>query len=239
VVSFLRARALGVSAAVACLAACSQKESPHPPGIGDCDGGAAQCGVGPSGTNGNVSTGGTGADASREGATAAACGNLSSPVPACEACLQQACCTPAITCSNNAECFALNNCLLSCQRTDQPCITGCQNLHVTGLPAYNSYVSCLQTSCAIPCGLVDAGTNCGQFVFSAAQCDSCVTANCCAPANVCSNDPDCFALGNCLQGCVPTDTTCQSNCRMLLPLGTGTYAALGLCISSNCAAQCQ
>jgi hypothetical protein len=191
------------------------------------------------GTNGNVSTGGNGSDASTDSGTGTSCGSLSSPVPACEACLEQTCCAPAITCSNNAECFALTNCLRFCQPTDQPCITGCQNLHVTGLPAYNGYVSCLQTSCAIPCALADAGTDCGQFVFSGAACDACVTANCCAPANVCSNDPDCFSLGQCLQTCIPTDTLCQSNCRTLLPAGNGTYAALGLCISSNCTAPCQ
>lgn len=228
-----------MGAAVACFAACAQDTTPHPAGITDCQGSATQCGLG-SRPNGTVPTGGTGADASSDGATGTACGNLSSPIAACEACLEQTCCTQAITCSNNAECFALTSCLKSCQPTDQPCITGCQNLHTTGLPAYNGYVACLQTNCSVPCQLVDAGaTNCGQFVFSVAACDNCVTTNCCAPANVCSSDPDCFSLGNCLQSCLPTDTLCQSNCRMLLPAGTGTYAALGLCISSNCAAQCQ
>lgn len=238
--SILHANAFFVGAAlIACLAACSQNDTVHPPSIGDCQGTAAQCGVGP-GTNGNLPTGGNGGDASTDGGTGGtACGNLSSPVPDCEACLEQTCCTPAITCSNNAECFALTNCLRSCQPTDQPCITGCQNLHITGLPAYNGYISCLQTSCSIPCGLVDGGTSCGQFVFSSPACDTCVTTNCCGPANVCSNDPDCFSLGQCLQTCLPTDTVCQTNCRTLLPAGTGTYAALGLCISSNCTAQCQ
>lgn len=217
------------------LLACSESD-PHPSTIGDCPESAASCGTSsgpqsPSGPNG-------GTDASdATGGGAATCGALSSPDAACQACLEQSCCTPALTCSNNADCLGLSNCLASCQTSNQPCITGCQSLHAPGQASYNAFISCLQMSCAATCQMSGGGTDCGQLVYST-PCDPCVTQNCCNQAAVCSNDPNCMALSQCLQTCAPNNTNCITDCQTNAPAGVGVYSALGQCISTNCTAVC-
>jgi hypothetical protein len=240
-VKTLTANALSMAIALAASSmACSQSPSPHPAGIGDCQGSATSCGVGITvgSSTGGGTDGGSADGSAGDGATGLACGTISSRDPNCEACLEHTCCQSAIVCSNTDECIALQNCLQFCTPGDVPCVSGCQNLHTTGLPTYNIYVQCLQTNCAVPCQLADAGANCGTLVLSGA-CDVCVNQSCCSQAANCSNDPDCLTLGSCLQTCASNDTTCVANCQALAPNGTGIYSSLGTCIQNSCAAPCQ
>ena len=219
--------------------ACSQSD-PHPSTLTNCQGSATSCGssAGPqssSGSSGGPSGGGA-TDAS-DATGGAACGALASPDTACEACLEQSCCTEAIVCSNNADCLGLSDCLASCQPSNQPCITGCQGMHGPGQASYNAFISCLQMSCGASCQVSGAGTDCGQLVFST-TCDPCITRSCCAAAAVCSNDPNCMLLSQCLQTCAPGNTVCTTDCQTTAPGGAGVYASLGQCISTNCSGVC-
>ncbi len=72
---------------------------------------------------------------------------------------------------------------------------------------------------------------------SADPCDSCILAKCAAPIAACDANADCAALTKCVDACA--DDPCMDNCYNSHPAALALDDAIGDCIFTTCATECQ
>ena len=82
---------------------------------------------------------------------AGSCGTLQTGVAACDTCLDNSCCSQALTCSNSTACMAYLDCLQTNNCTTQACANTCSTQHPGGAAPYAALNTCLSTNCASPC----------------------------------------------------------------------------------------
>lgn len=122
----------------ACEAAC---ESAHPAGTAKMTALSTCANTACGGTCGGASSG--------PGPGPASCG-LTSGVATCDTCLDASCCAPTSACLGDADCTAIVGCYDAC--SDAACAAACDAAHPTGSTKLTAVFTCVQTSCASPCG---------------------------------------------------------------------------------------
>jgi hypothetical protein len=96
----------------------------------------------------NTSTGDSGASANECSGAAA---------DACEACINQKCCSPVVACETDAACKAYDDCAMQCETTSQTdpqysqCESACLAKNPTARTKANAMNQCIDTSCAAQC----------------------------------------------------------------------------------------
>jgi hypothetical protein len=72
--------------------------------------------------------------------------------------------------------------------------------------------------------------------FTLPACETCVESRCCSLVALCSNNPDCLSLADCVDGC---DTqACVNDCKTNFPNAVGDFDAMNQCLDSNCGVDC-
>jgi hypothetical protein len=69
----------------------------------------------------------------------------------CEACVFGSCCSQFAQCQSDSDCNALITCIGGCG-SDESCQAGCQSEYSTGVDDYNTYYSCVTSTCESSCG---------------------------------------------------------------------------------------
>jgi hypothetical protein len=199
------------------------------PNLAECDAGP-QCGT----TGGIVGGGGTSSDSGGPNA----CGVLVYRDSICNTCVTRECCARDVTCSNNADCLALAQCISACPSSDTMCVPRCRS-QSNAIADYDNFVTCVAMGCGNECAGSEAGAACGSLVFSPLACDTCVNASCCGDDLACSNSPDCVAIVRCVASqCQAGDQACITNCETLYPGGEAIYRSLAQCVLTSCSTQC-
>jgi hypothetical protein len=146
------ARALSIAAAVA--AGCAGPlMGPLTSGAGGSGGaGGAGGAVGPGGLGG---AGGVAVDAGPDVDATACAAFVETFMPACDTCLDVACCEVAAACFAVPDCFSYTSCEQNCppapDGASNTCLAECAMLYPDGGSAFAALVACLQTSCASSC----------------------------------------------------------------------------------------
>ena len=217
--------------AIALALACSQK-APLPPNLGDCEAGTKCGSTGGIGSGTGSGTGG----ASGDGGT---CGTIMYLDPICNTCVQQNCCGDDSACSDDPLCLDIVRCASACAPSDQTCILNCENQWQNGVANYQNFTFCTQSRCMTECAVPEGGASCGVSLFSSMACNVCITTNCCNANAACSNNPDCFALVQCVSACPANDQVCQTNCQATHPNSGVDYTNLNQCRLASCSSKCQ
>ncbi|MBX3189781.1 MAG: hypothetical protein KF819_22340 [Labilithrix sp.] len=160
-------------------------------------------------------------------AASADCAKKSSCVADCEADLEK---IPA-GCKEEAdaaqECAATNATAFKCSSSGKAIVEGgCDDEGMALLQCVTS-------------GGKDSGApqGCGNISFGSAQCDACVTKNCCAQNAACSASSECLAILDCFEGC--TSNACYTACENAHPTGKAAEQAFYGCIQPTCNSACQ
>ncbi len=181
------------------------------------------------------------------GGAAGTCGYTSGDAT-CDACLTGTCCTEDAACAGDADCTALVDCYGAC--TDDACFSSCDAAHATGAAKLDTFLQCVETSCATDCGgppppppgppgpPPGGGPGaCGGTVTSgSATCDACLDASCCTDVTSCTSDADCRDFMSCTDAC--TDAACAASCQTAHPAGAAELDALTTCVTSSCGSSC-
>jgi hypothetical protein len=152
----------------------------------------------------------------------------------CSSCFGASCCAAGNACSGNAECVALETCLGGCNAGDTTCETSCSTQHPNGIADLNAVGDCIQGTCGVACGFIDAdaGLACGGFSSDDACTNTCLTTTCCTPGATCGSNAACLQLFACAQGCSAGDDTCLQTCANQNPGGVSDYNAGQVCLAS-------
>lgn len=80
------------------------------------------------------------------------CGPLMGRTPACNTCLQAACCTELAACGGDPDCAGLVSCFRACDEPDgsMDCMSACVTTHGVS-PAYNPLLLCGADDCMTEC----------------------------------------------------------------------------------------
>jgi hypothetical protein len=69
--------------------------------------------------------------------------------PACASCVETSCCTPALACADDPDCYALLFCVEQC--TDATCAAACKSAHASAASGYAALDACRTSTCASAC----------------------------------------------------------------------------------------
>ena len=84
------------------------------------------------------------------GSKTAACG-VTTGIAACDACLDQKCCSQAKACSGNADCLGLSRCASQCSANDDACVQSCTSQYPNGRTDLQAALACANDSCPTEC----------------------------------------------------------------------------------------
>ncbi len=169
---------------------------------------------GATGGNGGMGTGGSGG---------APCLHLGDT---CSVCQLQNCHDVYCDCYYNSDCIELIDCVELCQPDDDPCIQSCWTAHPNGISAGALVWHCAATDCSLDC----------PPTVPLTDCDLCMFQKCPSQMNGCLSNPDCVALAKCVSAC--TTSTCEQNCYVTYPGGTGDAIAVFQCQTNQCVTEC-
>jgi hypothetical protein len=82
-------------------------------------------------------------------ACGSSCGELASPIPDCQQCLESSCCSAATGCATDTSCAALNRCISNCFGAAS-CPTDCETQSPLGTSDYQTLFGC-SNQCAAAC----------------------------------------------------------------------------------------
>ncbi len=88
-------------------------------------------------------------------------------------------------------------------------------------------------------GAVDAGGTCGAPVTYNAQCDECLSSECCAEFMRCSANRECPALLDCISKCGFDFVTCPQGCAATHAAGVDDFNRANACSTRRCTAKCR
>jgi hypothetical protein len=138
-----------------------------------------------------------------------ACG-LPVSVSTCQACVASRCCAQASTCAAAPSCAAHESCMLGCG-TDYGCRARCEVAEPVAFPsAVPALDTCIAQNCDTPCGITCGVNTSFSDPDAAAFCQSCIAANICPQALLCSTDLTCENVLHCGLACTTSD--CQAGC---------------------------
>jgi hypothetical protein len=87
------------------------------------------------------------------------------------------------------------------------------------------------------CGALDSVLASGNIVHP--SCVACIAASpCCTGDGVCSAEPACFAIVQCVVGPGCQNAGCVNMCESQNPLGAADYVQFAGCVTLNCPTQC-
>jgi hypothetical protein len=74
-------------------------------------------------------------------------------LPACQACLEQSCCSETLACASNSgnECDALDRCEITCPSSNQGCLDQCDQRFPSGVEPNDAWFQCELNYCEQPC----------------------------------------------------------------------------------------
>lgn len=79
---------------------------------------------------------------------------------------------------------------------------------------------------------------CDDLASDGNACDACVATSCCWPAYLCSHDPNCQAIIDCVTSC--QNDSCIDRCiGNADPTAAESYSATTECLSGRCASDCK
>jgi len=234
------------------LVACAGGGSSTTAGTGGSS--TSSSGSGTTSTGTGTGTGGTGTGTGT-GGSAPACGTLVySQEPACQGCMETACCIELEDCDTGTACDALVKCADQCAANDQTCVQQCvaQNGQ-DALTAAQALFNCADQSCKMECtppGICGSNYN----VPNNTACTTCLDMSCCTQWDACLQDMT-GACETCLT--MPSGMGCDTNMlyQDVVTCRTGTCgndcgapicnsgwvlsgnAACANCLSMNCCAE--
>ena len=204
-------------------------------GAGGAGGGVPTGGVTSTGSTGGFGAGGAGASAGSGGVGASGgsggaggtetCPGAGDP---CTDCLSTQCAAVYCDCYNEIHCGGYLQCLGTCMMGDAACAQNCATVHEPGLSAAILAADCAATTC-------DGSCSFGQPLNG---CQQCLYTSCAPQMNACIADPECTALLQCLQACVPGDMVCAQSCVGEHPDGLPEAQAVRDCRIDNCGDAC-
>lgn len=160
----------------------------------------------------------------------AQCGGLM-PYGVCAECFLDACDVSLEACVGDGDCNEYLDCVFGCMTPG--CYAACY-LALPDTTLADAFGACIQTSCSMECGqsgqCAPLGDMCTQCAFDSAICN----ASYCG----CLSDPDCSAYAQCVNGCAPSDETCNDACELTYGAGYSAFYQMAACMGSECTADC-
>ncbi len=173
----------------------------------------------------------------------------------CTSCISDAalhaCATLVSACKSDTRCTQLASCVGACAPTDTKCQGQCRS----GVPfavtdELEAVGKCLADACNATCaasaphpdGGAMGGGGTPDMASAPVTCGDCVaqaeSGGCSGRYHDCVGDPDCVALGNCLDGC-GNDGACADDCWYnAAPWAVDEMDALDQCLCGACANRC-
>lgn len=183
-------------------------------GVVDGSGGAGASGVGGAAVGG----GGSGGGGVGGSATCPGFGD------ACTECLSTGCAEVYCGCHGQPHCGGYLECLGTCAPGDAACAQNCAAVHEDGISVAILTADCAATACDASCA----------FGKALADCPKCLYTECAEEMNGCIANPECLALVQCVQMCVPGDEGCGPACVEGHPDGLFGAQAVKMCRLSSC-----
>jgi hypothetical protein len=113
---------------------------------------------------------------------------------------------------------------------DMMCTNNCTNQNPGGITDAALLGGCSDQNCQPECP--PSGLMIGD-------CETCLFMNCSNEMNACLSNPDCQAILQCAQMCMPGDDICQQDCALMYPGGIQQAGAVAQCLTANCTMECQ
>jgi hypothetical protein len=146
----------------------------------------------------------------------------------CTDCMSEQCADVYCGCYDEIHCGGYLQCLGTCTMGDTACYQSCAAAHQDGLSAAILVSDCASTTC-------DGSCNFGQPLSG---CQKCLYNECPQQMNACIADPECIALIQCFQMCMPGDMGCGMACVAQHPDGLPEVQAVSDCQMTSCSGVC-
>lgn len=160
-----------------------------------------------------------------------ACGFFTFP-PACDACMDEACCERTAACALDTSCIDLLDCMFTC--SGEGCRECLELWPAEQIGRFRAMDSCAGASCSSTCG----GATCGRLQgLDTFDCRRCLEESCCAESTACGLDAACGGLEVCVLLC-EGDAGCEAACAEATPDGVELLAPLHACRVEACADAC-
>ncbi|MBW2523541.1 MAG: hypothetical protein JRI23_05175, partial [Deltaproteobacteria bacterium] len=164
------------------------------------------------------------------------CGNLVSTNPACNLCMQSACCEEFTNYGLSVDGMAYLLCVNNVSYTDE--YAQCRVDWADGYALDALVDVCQRDHCAAECN--STPMPCGRNFEDLPACGTCVENTCCAAAHACMSDFDCTRLDLCryINNCTLDDAACLNACRADHPDGVALYDPYIACLTGPCTTEC-